>query len=118
MTISLERAKSLIRPVQDFPKKGILFQDIFPVFQNPEATRDVVSFLVDHIRGLAQPIDTIVGLDSRVFLLGPWIASQLNVSFVPVRKAGKLPPPTHKVSYELEYGSVRLLHRTHDILHY
>jgi adenine phosphoribosyltransferase len=100
----LTEIKQLLRPVTDFPKKGILFQDIFPIFQNPIATKTLVEILGDHIKHLGN-IDVIVGLDSRGFLLGPWIASNLGISFVPVRKAGKLPPPTHKISYELEYGS-------------
>jgi adenine phosphoribosyltransferase len=50
-------------------------------------------------------------LDSRGFLLGPWIASELGISFVPVRKAGKLPPPIHKITYQLEYGSVRAIQK-------
>lgn len=60
MTEQLARVKSLIRPVQDFPKKGILFQDIFPVFQDFQATREIVQFLSEHIKGLGQ-VDAIVG---------------------------------------------------------
>jgi adenine phosphoribosyltransferase len=105
MTFSLDKVKQLLRPVPDFPKKGILFQDIFPIFQNPKATKCLVDELTAHIRTLGR-VDSIVGLDSRGFLLGPWIAAELGCAFVPVRKAGKLPPPTFKVSYALEYGTV------------
>ena len=52
-------------------------------------------------------VDVIVGLESRGFVFGPMIAQKLNVSFVPVRKAGKLPGETTKVTYSLEYGQVR-----------
>ncbi|KAI8895136.1 phosphoribosyltransferase-like protein [Globomyces pollinis-pini] len=100
----LQRIKGLLRPVQDFPIPGILFQDIFPIFQDPTATKSLVDHLVEHIRSLGK-VDVIVGLDSRGFLLGPWIASILGIAFAPVRKAGKLPPPVHSVSYSLEYGS-------------
>ncbi len=62
----------------------------------------MVDIMVKHIKPLN--IDVIVGLDSRGFLFGPWLASALKVSFCPVRKQGKLPPPTQKVSYQLEYG--------------
>jgi adenine phosphoribosyltransferase len=100
----LNRIKSLLRAVPDFPIKGILFQDIFPIFQDAKALKSLVEAIGEHIKALGQ-VDVIVGLDSRGFLLGPWIASNLGIAFVPVRKAGKLPPPTHKISYQLEYGS-------------
>ncbi|KAJ3368322.1 adenine phosphoribosyltransferase [Kappamyces sp. JEL0680] len=93
--MTLESIKSLLRPVPDFPKKGILFQDIFPVFQNPDATKELVDILSTHIKSIGD-INVIVG---------PWIASRLGISFVPVRKSGKLPPPTHKITYVLEYGT-------------
>ena len=109
MTItSLDQVKALLRPVPDFPKKGILFQDIFPIFQNPQATKCLVNHLTAQIKKLGK-VDSIVGLDSRGFLLGPWIAHELGCAFVPVRKSGKLPPPTYKVSYVLEYGTVNRL---------
>jgi adenine phosphoribosyltransferase len=107
MTVSaqeLQRIKSLLRAVPDFPIKGILFQDIFPIFQDPTALRSLVTAICDRVKSLGN-VDVIVGLDSRGFLLGPWIAAELGIAFAPVRKAGKLPPPTHKVSYQLEYGS-------------
>jgi adenine phosphoribosyltransferase len=105
MTFTLDQVKLLLRPVPDFPKKGIMFQDIFPIFENPQATKCLVKHLTAHIQSLGE-VDCIVGLDSRGFLLGPWIAAELGCAFVPVRKAGKLPPPTFKVSYVLEYGTV------------
>ena len=101
----LARIKSLLRAVPDFPKPGILFQDIFPIFQDPLATKYLVDLITTRISKLGN-IDAIVGLDSRGFLLGPWIASNLGIAFVPVRKSGKLPPPCFKVVYELEYGNV------------
>ena len=62
----------------------------------------IVHFI--HTTGLT--IDSVIGLDARGFLLGPWIASELNASFVPIRKAGKLPGETEKIGYEKEYGTV------------
>ena len=56
----LKRVKSLLRPCPDFPKPGILFQDIFPIFQDPEATREIIDFLKNHLKSL-EKIDTIVG---------------------------------------------------------
>ncbi|KAJ3312207.1 adenine phosphoribosyltransferase [Boothiomyces sp. JEL0838] len=104
MSMDLEKVKGLLRAVPDFPIPGILFQDIFPIFKDPVATQTLVNHIANHIKSLGK-IDVIVGLDSRGFLLGPWVASILGIAFQPVRKAGKLPPPTHKVTYSLEYGS-------------
>lgn len=100
----LSDIKALLRPVPNFPIDGIMFQDIFPIFQNAEAVKLLVKTIGDHIKSIGG-VEVIVGLDSRGFLLGPWIAAELGIAFVPVRKAGKLPPPTHKVTYNLEYGS-------------
>ncbi|KND02464.1 adenine phosphoribosyltransferase [Spizellomyces punctatus DAOM BR117] len=102
----IARIKSLLRAIPDFPKKGILFQDIFPIFQDPLAVETIVTNIVHHILSTGLPkIDVIVGLDARGFLLGPWIANRLGAAFVPVRKAGKLPGETIKVAYEKEYGT-------------
>ncbi|KAI9096524.1 adenine phosphoribosyltransferase [Phlyctochytrium arcticum] len=102
----IERIKSLLRAIPDFPKKGILFQDIFPIFQDPLAVETLVTNIVHHILSSGLPkIDVIVGLDARGFLLGPWIANRLGAAFVPVRKAGKLPGDCTKVAYEKEYGT-------------
>jgi adenine phosphoribosyltransferase len=105
MTMGLAEIKKLLRAVPNHPKPGILFQDIFPIFENSNATTSLVHHISEHIKEIGGA-DVIVGLDSRGFLLGPWIAATLGIAFVPVRKSGKLPPPTHKVSYTLEYGSV------------
>jgi adenine phosphoribosyltransferase len=101
---NLEDIRKMLRAVPDFPKKGIIFQDMFPIFRNPSALRTVVDHFKERLLSHGV-IDVIVGLDSRGFLLGPWLAAEIGAAFVPVRKAGKLPPPTHKVSYALEYGS-------------
>ncbi|KAJ3184046.1 adenine phosphoribosyltransferase [Gaertneriomyces sp. JEL0708] len=101
----IQRIKSLLRAVKDFPKEGILFQDIFPIFQDPQAVSTLVTHITHHLQSqLTQKIDVIVGLDSRGFLLGPWIANILGAAFVPVRKAGKLPGEVTRVGYEKEYG--------------
>ncbi|KAJ3300583.1 adenine phosphoribosyltransferase [Borealophlyctis nickersoniae] len=102
----LARIKSLLRAIPDFPHKGILFQDIFPIFQDPLAVEALVTNITHHLLSTGLPrIDVIVGLDARGFLLGPWIASRLGAAFVPVRKAGKLPGATTQVAYQKEYGA-------------
>lgn len=96
---------------QDFPKKGIYFCDIFPVLRDPLTFELLITHFVSHVFNTTIPnyakgqkIDAVVGLDARGFLIGPIIALRLGASFVPVRKAGKLPGQCAKASYAKEYG--------------
>lgn len=98
--------KSLIRDVPDFPKEGILFRDMSPLLQSPQAMTYVSQNLVKKV-DLAQ-IDYFAGIESRGFILAAHLASTHNKGFLPIRKAGKLPPPTKKISYQLEYGSAEI----------
>ena len=82
----------------------LLYRDIFPLLRDPAVFSDLVDVLVDHVKALN--VDVVVGLEARGFLLGPIISHQLKVPFVPIRKKGKLPGPTIKVEYQLEYGTV------------
>jgi adenine phosphoribosyltransferase len=99
----VERLRKLVRDVPDFPKPGILFRDLTPLFQDPQGLREAVESVADPFRGAE--IDAVVGIESRGFILGTPLAMELDVGFVLVRKAGKLPPETLRVSYDLEYGS-------------
>ncbi|KAF8939161.1 adenine phosphoribosyltransferase [Dissophora ornata] len=104
--MDLKRINSLIREIPDFPKPGILFKDIFPLFQDPIAVEMVITHIVNHINtSVEKKVDVIVGLDARGFLFGPIIAMRLGAAFAPVRKAGKLPGSTIQVSYQKEYGT-------------
>lgn len=100
----IARVKQCIKGTQDFPKPGILFRDMFPVLRDPEAFKCLTDVLIDTVKSKAPDVQVIVGLDSRGFLLGPIIAQALNISFVPVRKAGKLPGEVIQVVFTLEYG--------------
>lgn len=93
----------IIRDVKDFPKPGIIFKDITPIFQSPEAWNFVLNQFYERYKNAG--ITKIIGVEARGFLLGPALASKLNAGFVPVRKPGKLPWNTYSESYELEYGS-------------
>lgn len=95
--------KKLIRDVPDYPKKGINFKDITSLLQNP----DGFQFVIDHLfqRYSKSNLTQIVGIESRGFIFGAALAYKLNIGFVPIRKKGKLPCKTHKIEYELEYGS-------------
>ncbi|PPQ77282.1 hypothetical protein CVT25_010864 [Psilocybe cyanescens] len=110
----VELIKSRLTAHPDFPKKGIVFLDIFPILRDPFVFETLVTHFVQHITshtiGLSETekVDVIVGLDARGFLFGPIIALRLGAAFVPVRKAGKLPGACISASYEKEYGTVRL----------
>ena len=92
-----------IRDVPDFPKKGIVFKDITPLLNEPEAFRWVTRQLAGRYRNAN--IARVVGIESRGFVFGAALAYELGVGFVPVRKAGKLPSKCIQETYELEYGS-------------
>ena len=81
-------------------------RDIFPVLRNATTFKLLTEVLVDHVKTNSPDVEVIVGLESRGFLFGPIMAQELGVSFVPVRKAGKLPGETIQVTYSLEYGQV------------
>ena len=99
----MDKFKQLIRGVPDFPKKGILFYDITTLLKNAQALKEVLDELGSHYR--SQKIDLVVGIESRGFIFAPALACQLGAGFVPVRKPGKLPAETIKVTYDLEYGN-------------
>ncbi|MCK6528323.1 adenine phosphoribosyltransferase [Myxococcota bacterium] len=102
----MERVKSLIRDVPDFPKPGILFKDITPIFQDPKVFGVVQDALYERLS--STPADVIAGIESRGFLFGAPLALRMGLPFVPVRKAGKLPWRTVSQSYDLEYGSATI----------
>lgn len=103
---SAPNLKGIIRDIPDFPKKGIVFKDITPVLKHPDAFRYVVDRIAEELR--KRNIDTIVGIESRGFIFSPVLAYKLGMSFVPVRKKGKLPYTTHEQAYDLEYGQAIL----------
>jgi adenine phosphoribosyltransferase len=102
-TADCDALKKLIREVPDFPKEGILFYDITTLLKDKVGFARLIDALAEHYIG--KEIDLILGMEARGFIFGPALAYRLNAGFVPVRKPGKLPAETAKVSYELEYGS-------------
>lgn len=99
----MEQLEKFIRDIPDFPKKGILYKDISPMLQNPEAMRLVVSLFLDKLQG--KPIDKVIGIESRGFFFATLLADKLDAGFVPIRKPGKLPYKTYNETYDLEYGT-------------
>ncbi|MFA5139753.1 MAG: adenine phosphoribosyltransferase [Elusimicrobiota bacterium] len=94
--------KSLIRDVQDFPKKGILFKDITPLLADAKAFDAAVSAMAEPFKG--RGIRRVAGIESRGFLLASIVANKLGAGVIPIRKKGKLPFKKISVSYDLEYG--------------
>ncbi|OGX05218.1 MAG: adenine phosphoribosyltransferase [Omnitrophica bacterium RIFCSPLOWO2_12_FULL_50_11] len=110
MTVDLEGLKALVRDVPDFPKKGIIFKDITPLLKDGGALRFATDQLAEALKEL--PIDQVVGIESRGFILSPAVAYRLGAGFVPVRKKGKLPAAKEVIAYSLEYGEDTLeIHR-------
>lgn len=96
----------LFREIPDFPKPGILYKDITPLLQNPEAMREGVNLFLENL-GKTR-VDKVVGIESRGFFFATLLAQKLNAGFVPIRKAGKLPYKTIRESCSLEYGEETL----------
>jgi adenine phosphoribosyltransferase len=99
----------LIRDVPDYPQPGVTFRDITGLLADGRALGDVVDSLAAFAAG---GVDLVAGLEARGFLLGAPLATRLGVGFLPLRKAGKLPPPTQTVTYDLEYGTASIELRT------
>ena len=99
----IEALKAKIRDVPDFPKPGILFKDITPLLADPDGLRKIVEAFAGRYAG--QGIDRVLAMESRGFIFGAPLAMRLGAGFVPVRKPGKLPYKTERVTYDLEYGT-------------
>ena len=106
MADMLERLRTGIRDVADFPKKGIIFKDITPILSDPGMFHASIDLFLERCRG--KKIDKIVGIDARGFLFGSTVAYELGVGFVPIRKRGKLPYKTEIAKYSLEYGEAEM----------
>jgi adenine phosphoribosyltransferase len=100
--MGINRIKERIRVVEDFPQKGILFRDLTTVFKDSECLSDLSALMTDLYKG--KGITKVVGIESRGFIMGPVVATNLNAGFVTLRKPGKLPAETFKESYQKEYG--------------
>jgi adenine phosphoribosyltransferase len=99
----MDNLKSLIREVPDFPKPGINFYDITTLLKDPGGFHEAIDALRRHYAG--KGIRTVAGIEARGFIFAPALAYALNAGFVPIRKAKKLPAPTERVEYSLEYGT-------------
>ncbi len=103
MTSISDRVRQALRAIPDYPKPGILFQDITPVLLDGSLLRDVVSDMGRPFRD--RGVTHVLGIEARGFILGGAIATGLGAGFVPARKPGKLPWERATEIYDLEYGS-------------
>jgi len=103
MVSSSDFIRDRIRTVTDWPKPGVTFRDITPVFQDPRSFRVLIDILV--YRYMDRRLDLVAGIDARGFIAGSVLAYEMNLGFVPIRKKGKLPYLTVAEEYKLEYGS-------------
>lgn len=102
--------ESRIIDIPDYPEPGVVFKDITPLFDDPEALHAVVEEIAKHFEG--RGITKVVGAEARGFLVGAPVAYRLGCGFVPARKPGKLPREVFSQSYSLEYGTDELqIHR-------
>jgi adenine phosphoribosyltransferase len=99
----MEPLKALIRTIPDFPKPGIQFRDITTLLQDPWGFKRAIDAFVTHYR--YTPIDRVVAIESRGFVLGGALAHHLNCGMVMARKKGKLPWHVERQEYQLEYGT-------------
>lgn len=99
----MEQLKTSIREIPDWPKKGILFYDVTTLLKDPSCFHLAVDALIAPYRD--KRVDVVLGIEARGFIFAPTVAYALKAGFVPVRKPGKLPAATHRVEYDLEYGT-------------
>ncbi|MBI4447328.1 MAG: adenine phosphoribosyltransferase [Acidobacteria bacterium] len=99
----MEELKKKIREVPDFPKPGILFYDVTTLLKDKDGLRQIIEILTRRYQ--SSGITKVLGIESRGFILGPPLAYNIGAGFVPVRKPGKLPAQTFRLSYDLEYGT-------------
>ena len=103
--------RALIQDVPDFPKPGIVFKDLTPLFLDPAGLQYAIAELAER----SPPADVVVAAEARGFVLGAAVAARMGAGFIPARKPGKLPRATASAEYALEYG-VDALHVHADAL--
>ncbi|HEU4356715.1 MAG TPA: adenine phosphoribosyltransferase [Actinomycetota bacterium] len=108
--MEIDRLKSLVRDVPDFPQEGVVFKDITPLLADAPAFSTVIDLIVVHFgRG---SVDKVVGIEARGFIIASPVAYHFGAGFVPVRKKDKLPWHTESAEYSLEYGTATVeIHR-------
>jgi adenine phosphoribosyltransferase len=99
----MDQLKALIREVSDFPKPGVNFYDITTLLKDRTGFKRVIDCLGQHYH--STPVDVVLGIEARGFIIAPAVAYALGYGFIPVRKAKKLPAERERIEYALEYGT-------------
>lgn len=102
----MKKLEEYVRSIHDFPEKGVIFRDVTSVLQNKDSLKLAIDSIQDKLKDVE--FDTVIGPESRGFIFGMPVAYNLNKSFIPVRKKGKLPCETISMEYELEYGTATI----------
>lgn len=102
----ISRIQSSIRVIPNFPKSGVMFQDITTMLLDPKAFKDTIDLFVERYKG--KDISVVAGVEARGFIFGPPIALAIGAKFVPMRKPGKLPGDVISEEYSLEYGTDKI----------
>ncbi|MBA0567650.1 hypothetical protein Golob_005200 [Gossypium lobatum] len=102
----IPKISSAIRVIPNFPKPGIMFQDITTLLLNTKAFSDTIDLFVERYKG--QNISVVAGIEARGFIFGPPIALAIGAKFVPIRKPNKLPGEVISEEYSLEYGKDKM----------
>lgn len=108
----ITKLEQTIENIPNFPKEGIQFKDITPIFLQPKLYEEAVEEMANMSRG---KVDVVCGIESRGYIFGIAIAVKLGVPFVLIRKKGKLPPPFIGEKYDLEYGTAEIEMKTEQI---
>ena len=99
----MDQLRALIREVSDFPRPGVNFYDITTLLKDRTGFWQVIDCLGQHYR--STPVDVVLGIEARGFIIAPAVAYALGYGFIPVRKAKKLPAARERIEYTLEYGT-------------
>lgn len=99
----MDQLRTIIRDIPDFPEKGVVFKDITPLLGDAVSFRRSIELMARQLAD--REFELLVGVESRGFIFASALAYELGKGQIPVRKPGKLPADTVKVSYDLEYGS-------------
>ncbi|KAG2699023.1 hypothetical protein I3760_07G173500 [Carya illinoinensis] len=102
----IARIAAAIRAIPNFPKPGILFQDITTLLLDTRAFRDTIDLFVERYRD--KDISVVAGIEARGFIFGPPVALAIGAKFVPLRKPNKLPGEVISEEYSLEYGKDKM----------
>lgn len=100
------RVKDALREIPDWPTKGVVFRDIGGLLAAPDLFKRVIEWMATSVK--SSMYDVVMSPDARGFIFGAALAYKMGKPFIPVRKAGKLPPPTVQQTYALEYGQATI----------